>query len=143
MGIWYSCVVKQKTAYEMRISDWSSDVCSSDLEPGLPRLRPGSVREHSARAADVAVRVDPRVPVRVQCAVAESVPFRPDGVAVALLHLLAVAIDVSRAYTCLFLWHLQVCNLVNHLSLLLAALFLFIPLLPLMHASALVIPYSF
>src|SRR3546814_10426877 len=30
-----SCVLffffKQKTAYEMRISDWSSDVCSSDL----------------------------------------------------------------------------------------------------------------
>src|SRR3546814_696885 len=26
---------KQKTAYEMRISDWSSDVCSSDLEPLL------------------------------------------------------------------------------------------------------------
>src|SRR3546814_2017767 len=24
---------KQKTAYEMRISDWSSDVCSSDLKP--------------------------------------------------------------------------------------------------------------
>src|SRR3546814_1166285 len=29
---------KQKTAYEMRISDWSSDVCSSDLvEPPHPR----------------------------------------------------------------------------------------------------------
>src|SRR3546814_9818452 len=29
----YFCVFffKQKTAYEMRISDWSSDVCSSDL----------------------------------------------------------------------------------------------------------------
>src|SRR3546814_17954516 len=31
---------KQKTAYEMRISDWSSDVCSSDLvlvdQPVLP-----------------------------------------------------------------------------------------------------------
>src|SRR3546814_1830569 len=26
---------KQKTAYEMRISDWSSDVCSSDLEEAL------------------------------------------------------------------------------------------------------------
>src|SRR3546814_547487 len=26
---------KQKTAYEMRISDWSSDVCSSDLLPGV------------------------------------------------------------------------------------------------------------
>src|SRR3546814_7756985 len=28
---------KQKTAYEMRISDWRSDVCSSDLEPRLVR----------------------------------------------------------------------------------------------------------
>src|SRR3546814_6889420 len=27
---------KQKTAYEMRISDWSSDVCSSDLRVDLP-----------------------------------------------------------------------------------------------------------
>src|SRR3546814_10009863 len=26
---------KQKTAYEMLISDWSSDVCSSDLATGL------------------------------------------------------------------------------------------------------------
>src|SRR3546814_9228260 len=26
---------KQKTAYEMRISDWSSDVCSSDLQADL------------------------------------------------------------------------------------------------------------
>src|SRR3546814_2711639 len=25
------CIFKQKTAYEMRSSDWSSDVCSSDL----------------------------------------------------------------------------------------------------------------
>src|SRR3546814_9713512 len=33
-----SCFVfffKQKTAYELRISDWSSDVCSSDLHAGL------------------------------------------------------------------------------------------------------------
>src|SRR3546814_5099909 len=28
---------KQKTAYEMRISDWSSDVCSSDLARQLVR----------------------------------------------------------------------------------------------------------
>src|SRR3546814_18575076 len=34
---------KQKTAYEMRISDWSSDVCSSDLTAAKPsdRLIPG------------------------------------------------------------------------------------------------------
>src|SRR3546814_9731368 len=28
---------KQKTAYEMRIRDWSSDVCSSDLETIMPQ----------------------------------------------------------------------------------------------------------
>src|SRR3546814_1221352 len=30
--LFYFCFFKQKTAYEMRISDWSSDVCSSDLK---------------------------------------------------------------------------------------------------------------
>src|SRR3546814_3960039 len=30
---YYVLFCKQKTAYEMRISDWSSDVCSSDLAP--------------------------------------------------------------------------------------------------------------
>src|SRR3546814_1542507 len=30
---------KQKTAYEMRISDWSSDVCSSDLASAACQLR--------------------------------------------------------------------------------------------------------
>src|SRR3546814_5122092 len=29
--LWWFFFFKQKTAYEMRISDWSSDVCSSDL----------------------------------------------------------------------------------------------------------------
>src|SRR3546814_10626659 len=29
--VFYFFFFKQKTAYEMRISDWSSDVCSSDL----------------------------------------------------------------------------------------------------------------
>src|SRR3546814_2671683 len=31
---------KQKTAYEMRISDWSSDVCSSDLLSSQPLSAP-------------------------------------------------------------------------------------------------------
>src|SRR3546814_5887773 len=30
-GVQVFVFFKQKTAYEMRISDWSSDVCSSDL----------------------------------------------------------------------------------------------------------------
>src|SRR3546814_15115111 len=46
---------KQKTAYEMRISDWSSDVCSSDLAfGGLLRQRLQRI-EH---ALHVLVRVE-------------------------------------------------------------------------------------
>src|SRR3546814_5614205 len=33
---------KQKTAYEMRISDWSSDVCSSDLIEGTTNMANGT-----------------------------------------------------------------------------------------------------
>src|SRR3546814_6385370 len=44
---------KQKTAYEMRISDWSSDVCSSDLpardeEAGEPAFGIGEGQESIA-----------------------------------------------------------------------------------------------
>src|SRR3546814_17875590 len=39
---------KQKTAYEMRISDWSSDVCSSDLKVGMR----GQVRIVTASLSD-------------------------------------------------------------------------------------------
>src|SRR3546814_6968328 len=41
---------KQKTAYEMRISDWSSDVCSSDLRPDpWPSCRPRHNRRRALR----------------------------------------------------------------------------------------------
>src|SRR3546814_18414659 len=36
---------KQKTAYEVRISDWSSDVCSSDLAGRLLFCRGGCCRD--------------------------------------------------------------------------------------------------
>src|SRR3546814_6398391 len=48
---------KQKTAYEVRISDWSSDVCSSDLSQprrALPLVRLDARRP--ARSADGAAR---------------------------------------------------------------------------------------
>src|SRR3546814_20109870 len=38
---------KQNTAYEMRISDWSSDVCSSDLTPSRQERRKVSVASTS------------------------------------------------------------------------------------------------
>src|SRR3546814_9672199 len=43
---------KQKTAYEMRISDWSSDVCSSDL------LNRSPVRDLFARGVGGALSAD-------------------------------------------------------------------------------------
>src|SRR3546814_7761641 len=39
---------KQKTAYEMRMSDWSSDVCSSDLAHGVADDRPDAETPHPA-----------------------------------------------------------------------------------------------
>src|SRR3546814_6003488 len=44
---------KQRTAYEMRISDWSSDVCSSDLRGRQPR-EGGELVHHPADIADLA-----------------------------------------------------------------------------------------
>src|SRR3546814_1060348 len=40
---------KQKTAYEMRISDWSSDVCSSDLDAAALDYRHDIVDDEIAR----------------------------------------------------------------------------------------------
>src|SRR3546814_1512751 len=54
---------KQKTAYEMRISDWSSDVCSSDLD-----AVPGEAQGRLHREARVLARLlerDPRAGARV------------------------------------------------------------------------------
>src|SRR3546814_1573044 len=60
-----SCFIfffKQKTAYEMRISDWSSDVCSSDLcdpagraaaEAAVARLAAGGYRVIAVAAGPV------------------------------------------------------------------------------------------
>src|SRR3546814_16850998 len=54
---------KQKTAYEMRISDWSSDVCSSDLGiPQAARYSPCSLRTSSATVGMSSIRPTPCPP---------------------------------------------------------------------------------
>src|SRR3546814_4974173 len=50
----YCFFFKQKTAYELRISDWSSDVCSSDL---LPLRAEHGIHQHEGHPAAV-VAVD-------------------------------------------------------------------------------------
>src|SRR3546814_10152422 len=59
----YFFFFEQKTAYEMRISDWSSDVCSSNLGVVLCR------RTHHRGAADVDILDDvvARRPLRDRC----------------------------------------------------------------------------
>src|SRR3546814_3747175 len=70
------CVVvfffKQKTAYEMRISDWSSDVCSSDLSQRL-RIRPAAARGEPVRVEIVL----PGSRIRGGCAVPDAVRLAP------------------------------------------------------------------
>src|SRR3546814_2081359 len=59
---------KQKTAYEMRISDWSSDVCSSDL---VTRLETVKGNQANTVATINGIAATPR--------------FSPDGKRIALL----------------------------------------------------------
>src|SRR3546814_1805890 len=62
---------KQKTAYEMRISDWSSDVCSSDLPDGgaaSSSARQGSTTWHCPN------RTLPRMPCVAQPCARRSKP---------------------------------------------------------------------
>src|SRR3546814_4056815 len=50
---------KQKTAYEMRISDWSSDVCASDLARlGSRRKATRALRRRSGRASTSSARTE-------------------------------------------------------------------------------------
>src|SRR3546814_3254548 len=49
---------KQNTAYEMRISDWSSDVCSSDLSRNAVENDEGPVSQPSCN--DLFARLSPR-----------------------------------------------------------------------------------
>src|SRR3546814_8062433 len=51
------CFFKQKTAYEMRISDWSSDVCSSDL--GIAAANAGSLTFMVGGSGEAFERAEP------------------------------------------------------------------------------------
>src|SRR3546814_1339536 len=61
---------KQKTAYEMRISDWSSDVCSSDLGDAEKRQYEEQPEElHQRRGAAEDLDIGHRQPAHRQRAV--------------------------------------------------------------------------
>src|SRR3546814_6274397 len=52
---------KQKTAYEMRISDWSSDVCSSDLTDLLLNKEANETASEFVREKIRSIVKDPKV----------------------------------------------------------------------------------
>src|SRR3546814_2749599 len=55
----YVFVFKQKTAYAVRISDWSSDVCSSDLFTGLKAIFTGGLNDDWVKAEHVRETAEP------------------------------------------------------------------------------------
>src|SRR3546814_3723470 len=66
---------KQKTAYEMRISDWSSDVCSSDLPAGwTPPWHARGARNSPGRCCEC------RSPSAWRGPYADSLKERPDSI---------------------------------------------------------------
>src|SRR3546814_9740360 len=68
---------KQKTAYDMRISDWSSDVCSSDLSGGIGCAgRNRSFAHGQDRAGGAPALVDPDFE---NCHGTQDEWFRADG----------------------------------------------------------------
>src|SRR3546814_8710987 len=103
---------KQKTAYEMRISDWSSDLCSSDLVPSggnrhivfdanadaLP------ARRHLAARRDVDARFDGEHHAWLQLTIgagqtviADIVYIEPKPVP-GLVHVKALVAQIGRAH---------------------------------------------
>src|SRR3546814_7928764 len=65
MGCFFFFFFKQKTAYEMRISDWSSDVCSSDLvkeakASGEPFVRRAGIGRRPPQAKAPTLRSEER-----------------------------------------------------------------------------------
>src|SRR3546814_5820351 len=62
--VWCICFFKQKTAYEMRISDWSSDVGSSDLDQRIADAAAGFGKAETEHAKLAELREDGAVSVR-------------------------------------------------------------------------------
>src|SRR3546814_13823325 len=74
---------KQKTAYEMRISDWSSDVCSSDLYHGICELL--STLKTAVGTSEVTISSDATFAEIDRSATRAGEVYRGVGVAVGVL----------------------------------------------------------
>src|SRR3546814_5163783 len=99
---------KQKTAYELRISDWSSDVCSSDLpqNDSQPRLWGLPVVETQAMTAGnfltgafrLGAQIFDRQDARVEVSTEDSDNFRKNLVTILAEERLALAVYRPEAF---------------------------------------------
>src|SRR3546814_19031415 len=114
--VWYCIIIcvffffKQKTAYEMRISDWSSDVCSSDLLGagiGAPKVveqrgshrivNVGALLEHNIvrhRRRRIVEGLQRRLIRRAQSIIARDIGFRAFATRV-----IPELLEIPRAHT--------------------------------------------
>src|SRR3546814_12317165 len=94
---WVFFVFKQKTAYEMRISDWSSDVCSSDLPGRALRQRVDRRRhlvdDHEMRPPRLVIDVADQIAALVVGEFQLGVARQPFVGALALVAAVAAAAD--------------------------------------------------
>src|SRR3546814_4032755 len=88
--VWFVFFFKHETAYEMRISDWSSDVCSSDLfELKVPNAETRAAADrHVARAEQADVGLAGRIRLDIARAGDRDVERRRDE---------PVGVDIARA----------------------------------------------
>src|SRR3546814_6642731 len=92
---------KQKTAYEMRISDWSSDVCSSDL----PKHSAWSATNYAARIFTTPVAWAWQTPWRPwKPALPDSTPAWPDWADAHTRQAPAATSQPKICFSCLKAW---------------------------------------
>src|SRR3546814_16186814 len=80
---------KQKTAYEMRISDWSSDVCSSDL----PHYRKCFIERSARASADADIVIANHALVMINAARGRETGQAPQRIVIDEGHHLLAAAD--------------------------------------------------
>src|SRR3546814_9991937 len=97
MSLVFFFFFKQKTAYEMRISDWSSDVCSSDLFGAISGSSTASAATLSGTSIPAMIRhkYDPRLASGVVAISGTLAMLIPPSIAIILYGLIA-QVSISK-----------------------------------------------
>src|SRR3546814_4468497 len=95
---------KQKTAYDMRISDWSSDVCSSDLQSPLECL---AMKDRGIKSTPCPISRGKRALVnhgrgnRIPISVHQEIKTLPNHLLEVARDILGESLDFTSLFDCL------------------------------------------